>query len=214
MTYDAVVFDLDGVLLTGRHTPTGLYDRAVERVLAAAGIDDPPAALRSPSDVAAFRRACEEHGLEADDLVARYDRAANALENAVIDAGEREPFADVSALDDLGVPLGIVSNNRHGTVEYVVERFDLGVGTYYGREPSLAGFERRKPAPYYLERACADLGVDPGATLYVGDRRSDVETAHNVGADGALLTREGAPADGEPAPAHHVETLRDLSGLV
>jgi N-acetyl-D-muramate 6-phosphate phosphatase len=39
----------------------------------------------------------------------------------------------------------------------------------------------RQPAPEVLLRACSQLGVDPRASLFVGDDLADVESAANVG---------------------------------
>jgi hypothetical protein len=53
MEYDAVLFDMDGVLLTGEHTPGSVYRSAIEAVLAdfdvAVDADTVPASPRHPA---------------------------------------------------------------------------------------------------------------------------------------------------------------------
>jgi D-glycero-D-manno-heptose 1,7-bisphosphate phosphatase len=56
----------------------------------------------------------------------------------------------------------------------------------------------RKPNPGMLLRAIADLGVDPAASLMVGDQASDLEAARRVGMPALLAT--GAPLDALIAP--------------
>lgn len=50
----------------------------------------------------------------------------------------------------------------------------------------------RKPSPQGLNLAMASLGVRPGETAYVGDTRTDIETARNAGTIAvALLSGQG-----------------------
>ena len=62
----------------------------------------------------------------------------------------------------------------------------------------MAGYARacdcRKPAPGLVDRAVAELGVDPRRSFVVGDRWLDVRLARTVGARGVLVrTGYGAP---------------------
>jgi len=214
VSYEAVVFDMDGVLLTGKGTESSLYDRATEQVLAAYGIDDAPADLHSPGGIENFRRACAAVDLPAEEVWARRERAVSDLEHERIVAGDRTLFEDAGTLADLGVPRGVVSNNRQATVDFVVDRFDLPVEAPYGRAPTLAGYRRRKPDAHYLHRALDDLGVAPERALYVGDRYSDVETAANAGTHAALLARDGDTGGDGPEPTHRVADLHDVVSLV
>lgn len=214
MSYDAVVFDMDGVLLTGYHTPRGVYREAAREALAALGHDGRvPEAIVDPDDVETFRRACEDLGADPESLWSARERGADERETTLIADGERTLFDDVAALETLGVPAGIVSNNRHATVEFVVDHFGLPVEAARGRDPLLEGYERLKPDPYYLAAVIDELGVEPSSTLFVGDRRSDVATAHNAGAEAALLTRGGDPPAGDPEPTHHVSDLEAVLAL-
>jgi len=207
--YDAVLFDMDGVLLTGRHTDPAVYERAAERVLDTRGISDPPAdlveAFISPGTADAFRAAAERYELPADDVWAARERVASELEAERIAAGEREPFPDIGALDALP-SLGVVSNNRQQTVSFTVDHLSLDAAVAVGRDPTLAGFERLKPDPYYVLSALDTLAVE--SVLYVGDRYTDVAAAHAAGADAALLDRPGLDAGEALAqPEHVVDSL-------
>ncbi|MFB6136586.1 MAG: HAD family hydrolase [Halobacteriaceae archaeon] len=222
MTYDAVVFDMDGVLVTGRHTDPAVYEAAVEAALAERGVaadadGETVSTLAKPDGAEQFRAACADLGVPADELWAEREARASELENERIAAGERALYDDVDALEDLPADraLGVVSNNRHATVEFVVDHFGLDrFGAAYGRDPTLEGFRRLKPDPHYVERALADLGATPSAALYVGDRRTDVQAAYNAGCDAALLDRpDVVPGEG-PDPTHRVDSLADLRALL
>jgi phosphoglycolate phosphatase-like HAD superfamily hydrolase len=60
--------------------------------------------------------------------------------------------------------------------------------TAYGRQPTLTGAARRKPEPYYIERALAEL--DAAEALYVGDSEKDIVAAERAGIDSVFLRRD------------------------
>jgi D-glycero-D-manno-heptose 1,7-bisphosphate phosphatase len=56
-----------------------------------------------------------------------------------------------------------------------------------GEPPYRARCDCRKPGPGLLRRAAADLGLDLGASIVVGDKMSDIGTARAAGAAGVLV---------------------------
>lgn len=56
-----------------------------------------------------------------------------------------------------------------------------------GEPPYRARCDCRKPGPGLLHRAAADLGLDLGASVVVGDKMSDVGTARAAGAAAVLV---------------------------
>ena len=56
-----------------------------------------------------------------------------------------------------------------------------------GAPPYRADCECRKPKPGLLLRAAAELGLDLAASVVVGDKASDLETARRVGAKSVLV---------------------------
>jgi HAD superfamily hydrolase (TIGR01509 family) len=104
------------------------------------------------------------------------------------------------------------------TLERLRDRVGLGVFTGASRPGALIlletvgllGFfsvvvggdqvEHQKPAPDGVLRACAELGVKPASTAYVGDSPSDLEAARRAGARALAagwghLYSAAAPAD-------------------
>ncbi|WP_302082503.1 HAD family hydrolase [Salinibaculum rarum] len=203
MSYDALLLDHDGVIVTlGDRTA---LSAAARDALEAVGVADPaPDAVDtlsvavSPTELDAVS---DRYGLDPDDLWrARDDGVRDAL-LAETRAGRKTPYDDVNALVDLGVPTGIVSNNQTRIVEFVLDHYDLAdhFGTVHARAPERSSLERKKPQPTYLEDAMADLAVEN--PLYVGDSESDVEAGQRAGLDVAFLRRDhnaDQPLDSTP----------------
>jgi phosphoglycolate phosphatase-like HAD superfamily hydrolase len=103
-------------------------------------------------------------------------------------------------------------------VEFVAEwiGIDDAVSVLRGRRPSIEDYERRKPDPHFLRETLDRLGVDdPGRSLYVGDRETDLVAAGRAGADGAFVRRShnrDAALDREPT--YEVESLAALADLL
>lgn len=213
--YEAVLFDMDGVLLQGRGTLPVVYARAADDALAELGVD-PPEGERGPLRQSRFDEAmaerCRAVGIDPERFWAARERLATEHAKAYIGSDPRVTFEDTDALAGLSVPLGVVSNNRAGTVEYVVgEYFPDRFAVTVGREPSVAGYRKRKPDPYYVDRALDRLGVDNA--LYVGDRPKDLTAARRAGIDGALLRRE-FNRDVELEDGLELDSLYDLPALL
>ncbi len=56
-----------------------------------------------------------------------------------------------------------------------------------GQPPFRAHCECRKPKPGLMLRAATELGLDLSASIVIGDRPSDLETAQAIGARGVLV---------------------------
>lgn len=217
MAYETILFDMDGVLLTGYHTDPDVYRQAAAATLADFGIDyegEPPPGLVSPDDVAEVRTTCDDLGLPAAPAWAYRERAATTIENEQIVAGDRVSFDDISVLSDLASDrtLAVISNNRQGTVRFAAEHFDWPIEVVRGRYPTLSEFGQLKPDAHLLRWMLDRLDTDDA--LFVGDRHTDVEAAQRVGIDAALLSRDGDVPDGNPEPTHHIESLSELPGLL
>jgi len=215
----AVLFDMDGVVLQGRETDPAVRSRALDDVLADRGLTA-SGALRRPLERAAyddeFRAACDELGVDAAAFFrAREERTAKRAV-ARLSAGERRLHRDVDALDELAeaVEIGLVSNNYHPTVEFVVDHFRLDAFAFVrGRDLGPDGFRRRKPDPHYLNEALDALDATGG--VYVGDRATDVLAAERAGLDSAFLRRDhNADTEIAPEPTHEIESLYELREVV
>jgi D-glycero-D-manno-heptose 1,7-bisphosphate phosphatase len=68
--------------------------------------------------------------------------------------------------------------------------------------------ECRKPKPKLVLQAAAELGFEPAAAVVIGDKSSDVELGHNVGAVTMLVSETGRARDGKSVEADYV--IHDL----
>ena len=216
MGYEAVVFDNDGVLVTPTRLST--LRSAMREAYAAVGVADPhPTAVEvliGPESVGLLRSVAEQWGTDAESLWTARERAAVEHQRRDIREGKKERYPDVDALEALDRPTAVVSNNQHETVQFVLEYLDIdGPDPILGREPTLPGLRRKKPTPYYIERALEALATRDA--LYVGDRQKDVVAARAAGIDVAYIRREhNAEPPLEVEPTHAIDSLAELPGIV
>ncbi|HEX6493429.1 MAG TPA: HAD family hydrolase [Candidatus Dormibacteraeota bacterium] len=126
-----------------------------------------------------------------------------------------DTIATLTALRDLGVRLGLVSNApyRAASMRLQLERLELLPFFDVAVFSSAVGW--RKPSPRIFEAALAELGATPAATLMVGDRgREDVDGAHAVGMRAVLLREHRSDPAGEAAADAVLDRLADLVPLV
>ena len=86
-------------------------------------------------------------------------------------------------LSSAGLKLGILSADSTERVRAFVQRHQLGnyVQLQMGVDEGPS-----KPDPELFRQACQTLGVEPGATLMVGDSAGDIEMARRAGAAGCI----------------------------
>lgn len=97
---------------------------------------------------------------------------------------------------------------------FVLEFFQLEhlFEVHYGREMSVESLELKKPNPYYLERAVANL--DAESALYVCDRESDVIAADYAGLDSVFLRRSHRQDVSLSAePTYEAQTLAEVVAI-
>lgn len=214
--YDAVIFDSDGVLVS--RTAYDVLHGAAWAAFDAAEVSDPDQTAVestvvdvSPDEIS---RICEQYDLDPETFWSHRERLAVERQQDEARAGRKTPYEDLSALDRLSVPLGIVSSNQQATVDFLVEYF--GLDSYFevalGREPTLDSLDKQKPNPHYLNRAIDTLGAD--TVLFVGDNDSDIQAAENADVDSAFIRRpHRRDHDPSPAPTYVVEDLHDIVNL-
>ena len=207
--YEAVVLDNDGVLV--EPTDTDVIVDAVVESFEAFGVDiDRSLARQTVDEDTVPVDLAREHGIDPEALWHYRELNVSLAQQTHVRDGGKPVYEDVSALRGLDVPLGIVSNNQHATIEFLLAHHDFpAVETARGRRPTLAGAADRKPEPVYIERALADLGVE--RALYVGDSEKDIVAADCAGIDSAFLRRDHvADVDLSTEPTFEVADFREL----
>jgi D-glycero-D-manno-heptose 1,7-bisphosphate phosphatase len=98
--------------------------------------------------------------------------------------------------------------------------FSCGVrldGLYYCPHGPDEGCSCRKPAPAMVKRAAEELGFDPARSFVIGDKASDIQLGHNVGATTILVrTGNGRRTEMENAatPDHVADNLLKASSII
>jgi len=123
-----------------------------------------------------------------------YDFAAEAV-RLINTAGWRA----IVITNQSGIARGLLTEDFlteiHGQMNAELARADVRVDAIYhcphhpnfGEPPFRLDCDCRKPKPGLLRRAAADFQLDLSASVVIGDRFRDVETAQAVGAKGVLV---------------------------
>lgn len=221
MTLRAVLFDAGDTLIRLRAEAGALLVAAAGKL----GVPVDPAAAAevwarvlsgagTPEELAKGRDlTAERHRLVWTDLYARSgadDLAAGlsgALYELTVDPASWEAFPDTAdtlrGLRERGVPVGIVSDTGFD-LRPVLDA--LGLSPWIDAVVLSCEYGACKPDPRVFRSLCADLGVEPAATLMVGDNPVTDGGAATAGLVVLLLP---APAAMGPRGLRHVLSLVD-----
>ncbi|MFP8952931.1 HAD family hydrolase [Natrialbaceae archaeon A-arb3/5] len=211
-----ILFDMDGIILDGPGTHPMVYADAADLVLDEFGVEPTHEQRRDlrRHGLDGVDEHCTALGIDPEEFWYRLERYASDRTHERIESGERGWYDDIDAIDDLAerTTIGLVTNNRQWTADFVTDYFDLDFAVVQGRDPTPDGFERRKPDPYYIERALSALDIEDG--IYVGDRKKDVTAGDAAGLETALIRREHNRDLERPERAtYDLDSLRELLAL-
>lgn len=231
--YDAVLFDLDGVLTPTAEVHMHAWRTMFEDLFAAWQIT-PPYTDRDYFDhldgkkrydgVASLLRSRDIEvpwGEPADpptaDTVCGIGNRKNEVFSRVLRAEGIAPYpGSVALLDYLaerGTPVAVVSSSKNAAevlaVAGLASRFDVVMDGVIAERDGLAS----KPAPDVFLEAARMLGVDPGRSAAVEDAISGVESAAAGGFALVVGVDRGTGADELRAAGAHV-VVHDLAELV
>lgn len=181
MSYNTVIFDLDGTLLNTLEDLTDSVNHAMDamgwsrrdkkeiRLFLGNGIKQlmklsSPDGISSEEFNTAFEIFKEYYSMHNDDKTRPYDGTVEMMKN----------------LRKKGVKMAIVSNKIDSAVLTLRDRFfsevvEIAIGDMQGM--------KRKPAPDSCLRALELLGSNREDAVYVGDSEVDLATAQNAGLD-------------------------------
>ncbi len=212
-----VLFDMDGIVLEGPRTDPQVYADAADAALSDLEVDPSPAQRRDfrRHDAERIGTHCEDLGIDPDRFWELKERYASRGTHDRLRSGERGIYDDVETIRDLAdrATVGLVTNNRHETAAFVADYVGIDFDVVRGRDPTVEGYERRKPDPYYIEDALSDLGVAEG--VYVGDSRKDVTAGRAAGLETVYVRRDhNRDRERPPNATRELEGLTELPGIL
>lgn len=143
--YDSVLFDSDGILVEPPAHETQL--EATRAAFQAVGIKDTDqqhlTEIVNGVNIDRLHEICTAYDLDPETF---WEAREHHDEQSQLDRfrdGSRDCYADTTAISNLSqscdVACGVVSNNHHSTIEFVLDHFDFqqSFDTYYGREKTI-----------------------------------------------------------------------------
>ena len=179
---DAVVFDMDGVLVNSEP----LWHEAEIEVFGSFGVALTAAdcqqttGVRVDGVVAHWRSQRPEAFVDVDDT-AIVSRIVAAVVKRIAARGAPMEFA-IEAVDDAagrGLAIGLASSSPRVIIDAVLER--LGVRERFAVVCSAELLPRGKPDPAVYLQTCAALGVAPARAMAVEDSSSGIRAGKNAG---------------------------------
>jgi HAD superfamily hydrolase (TIGR01509 family) len=209
MSVDAVVFDLDGVLIQTEEVWDEVRGEFVRERGGRYG-PDAQRAMMGMSSPEWSRYVHEELGVrDTPDEI-----AAELVRRMLERYRERLPLIDgaVEAVRRLAArwPLGIASSSNRPLIDAVLET--AGVESYFRATVSSEEVARGKPAPDVYLEAARRLGVDPTRAAAIEDSHSGIRSANAAGMRVLAIPNPSFPP-GEEALAQADLVLRSLAEL-
>lgn len=114
-----------------------------------------------------------------------------------------EKFEDTAFLNDIKIPVGIISNFNSTLKEKLKSFFDLTFAdVFVSEELGVA-----KPKSEFYERALEQIGIDASDIIYVGDSvKLDLDPAQKLGITAVLVDRDNY----FPAQKNRISSLYEL----
>ncbi|MFO1341417.1 MAG: phosphoglycolate phosphatase [Burkholderiaceae bacterium] len=205
--FDAALVDLDGTLVD----TLGDFELALGRTLADLGLPAVSRAFIERTVGQGSEHLIRSTLAEAGGAPARYDEAWARYQRhyrAINGQASRVYPGVVEGLQRLrsrGLPLACLTNKPRAFAQDLLAA--KGLASHFAHCFGGDSFERKKPDPLPLIKACEALGSVPARTLMVGDSRNDVQAARAAGCPVVLVAY--GYNHGEPAAAAGADRVID-----
>jgi len=217
MKYDAVIFDMDGVILDSGLNDFQWMDQIRMKKADELGYNytkDDAIQIVQSTDVSQLEELMDRKGMSLKEIEEVEHRVQNA-KISLIEHGAIRLFSETERiLQDIDRPVGLATNAPQKTAKFTLRYF--GIQDYFDSFKSLplgdlkAYIRKKKPHPYLIERVRDDLGVEN--PVMVGDTGSDIKAAENAGIDSVLVQ---SYSDGDQLnPTYKIRNLAELKSIL
>lgn len=220
MTFNSVVFDMDGVLLDSMSDDEWKWD-AVKKVIRSKGVDADSldkqtlGAILGDQGYKECIKACNNIGLSPKKVWTEVAQETTLKRREKISSGDITLYDGVKEiLEELhkaDIKMGVISNAPEDAVEATIDEFDLKpLMHFYMGVRSFEDLQARKPNPNHLEIAKIEIKRSP--MVYIGDTESDVIAANRANLKSAWINRTNAESDVQPDYViERLEELREIA---
>jgi HAD superfamily hydrolase (TIGR01509 family) len=209
MTFEAVVFDLDGVIVQSEE----IWDDVRERYVRGQGGRYDAEAQRAMMGMSSLEWSRFIH----DELgVASTPAEINATVVELMTACYREQLPLITGAREAvevmadAFPLGLASSSNRPLIDTVLDLADLAA--FFSATVSSEEVARGKPAPDVYLEAARRLGIEPGRCMAVEDSHNGIRSAKAAGMRVVAIPNPSYPPDG-PALAEADLVLTSISEL-
>jgi pyrophosphatase PpaX len=175
LAIEAVIWDLDGTLISTKRLYLEAYRRALAPYIGKVLTDEEILGARSRSEI----RFLKSHARDQFDTCMRefqqYYAALHDSHFGGVYAGVHEVLAEIRLR---GLKMGVVTGKSRSSYEAGLATADLGQFDVLVMDDDVS---EPKPHPEGILAALAALGVAGSNAVYVGDSNTDVEAAHEAG---------------------------------
>lgn len=188
MAIEAVLWDLDGTLISTKRLYLEAYRRALAPYIGKVLTDEEILGHRSRSEIRYLMSQAREHY----DACLRDFRVHYATLHDTHFGGVYPGVIEVlNALRARGMKMGVVTGKSRSSYEVGLATANLGQFDVLVMDDDV---EEPKPHPEGILAALAALSIDGRQAIYVGDSITDIEAAHAAGtsAAAALWSKDAA----------------------
>ena len=217
MKYDAVMFDMDGVILDSGLNNFQWMDEIRKKKAAELGYDyskEDAIQIVQSTDISQLEELMDRKGMSLREVEEVEHRVQNA-KISLIEHGAIRLFSETEKLlDSIDRPIGLATNSPKKTARFTLRYF--GINNFFDSFQALPlndlefYVENKKPSPYMLEKVKNGLGVDN--PLMVGDTSADIKAAKNAGFDSVLVQSYSEYENLNPT--YRIRNLDELRSII